>query len=91
MNSQQSNNEPRPANTPQNLLNKYLEITKGTGKLKDFKLKLHIDNTVQPITQPHRRIPFHVRKSVEKELKVLEENDIIEKISGLTPWISPIE
>jgi hypothetical protein len=35
---------------------------------------------------PHRRIPFHVRSDVEKELKRL----IIEKVDGPTPWISPI-
>ena len=31
-----------------------------------------------------------MRKKVEAELKRLEELDIIEKVKGPTPWISPI-
>lgn len=43
-----------------------------------------------PRQQPHRRIPFHVREDVEKELQRLEKLDIIEKVEGPTPWVSPI-
>ena len=53
-------------------------------------VKLPIDPDVQPKQQPHRRIPFHVRQDVEKELERLESLDIIEKVTGLTPWVSPI-
>ena len=60
------------------------------GKIKDMKIKLHIDKEIQPITQRHRRIPFHIRKDVEKELERLENLDVIERIDGPTPWISPI-
>ena len=42
------------------------------------------------VTQPERRIPFHLRTKVAAELKRLEENDIIEVATGPTPWISPI-
>ncbi|CAB4042017.1 Hypothetical predicted protein, partial [Paramuricea clavata] len=62
----------------------------GIGKLTGKTVKLHIDPDVSPKQQPHRRIPFHVRSDVEKELKRLEELDIIEKVDGPTPWISPI-
>lgn len=41
--------------------------------------------------QPQRRIPYHVRKDVARELAKLEEQDIIEKVVDQpTPWISPI-
>ena len=53
-------------------------------------MKLHIDPDVTPRQQPHRRIPFHVREDVEKELNRLEKLDIIETVEGPTPWISPI-
>ena len=62
----------------------------GIGKLTGKTVKLHIDPDVSPKQQPHCRIPFHVRSDVEKELKRLEELDIIEKVDGPTPWISPI-
>ena len=60
------------------------------GRIKGIKVKLHINNDVQPVTQRHRRIPFHIRKDVEKELKRLEDLDVIEQVSGPTPWVSPV-
>ncbi|GFO17915.1 transposon ty3-i Gag-Pol polyprotein [Plakobranchus ocellatus] len=66
------------------------DIFHGFGKLEGINIKLHIDNDVQPKAQTHRRIPYHVRKDVEKELKRLEEQDIIEEVEGPTPWMSPI-
>ena len=57
----------------------------GIGKVRGKVVKLHIDSDVQPKQQPHRRIPFHVRKDVEKELERLEHLDIIEKVTGPTP------
>ena len=60
------------------------------GCLTNFKVKLHVDQDVQPISQPHRRIPFHLRKKVEQKLQELEDNDLIEEVEGPTPWVSPI-
>ena len=58
------------------------------GKLKDVKIKFHVDDRVTPVAQPPRRIPFHVRDQVEKELDRLEQMDVIEKVEGPTPWVS---
>ncbi|KAK3092457.1 hypothetical protein FSP39_003031 [Pinctada imbricata] len=68
----------------------YADRFQGIGKIKGVKVKIHVDESVKPTVQPHRRIPFHLRKKVETELKKLEENDIIEKVEGPTPWVSPI-
>lgn len=72
------------------LVQSYPELFTGIGKLKDFQVKLHIDPDIQPTCQPHRRVPFHVRQKVEAELQKLENDGIIETISGPTPWVSPI-
>ena len=53
-------------------------------------MKIHIDESVKPVAQPHRRIPFHVRKQVEEKLDQLMKDDIIERAEGPTSWISPI-
>ena len=75
----------------QPLTNKEFEsLFGGIGKVKGKVIKLHIDPDVKPKQQPHCRIPFHVRKDVETELKRLEELDIIEPVTGPTPWVSPI-
>ncbi|XP_070579211.1 uncharacterized protein [Ptychodera flava] len=45
----------------------YEDRFRGIGKLKDIQCKLHEDKTVQPVVQPHQRVPFHVRKKTEQE------------------------
>ena len=62
----------------------------GISKVKGKVIKLHIDPDVISKQQPHRRISFQVRKDVEMELKRLEELDIIETVTGPTPWVSLI-
>ena len=72
------------------LAKEYSDLFRGLGKLKNFSVKLHIDKTVTPVAQPHRRIPFHMRKQVEAQLQADIEQDVIEKVEGATPWVSPI-
>ncbi|XP_072048273.1 uncharacterized protein [Amphiura filiformis] len=71
------------------LVQSYDDRFTGLGKLSDTKCKLHVNDDIQPITQPHRRIPFPVRKQVEAELERLKSLDVIEAVSDTpTPWIS---
>ena len=65
-------------------------LFQGIGKMKDVKVTLYEDNSVSPVAQPHHRILYHMRKKVEEELQRLEDLDIIEKVDGPTPWVSPI-
>ena len=62
----------------------------GMGEYKGEPVRIHVDESVRPVAQPHRRIPFHVRKQVENKLRQLESEDIIERAEGPTPWVSPI-
>ena len=78
------------AGTPSGLLAEYDDLFHGLGKLKNYQIKLHIDEEVPPIAQPHRRVPFHVRKQLEEQLRRDEELGVIERIEGPTPWVSPI-
>ncbi len=55
-----------------------------------IQVKIHRDPTVIPVAQPHRRVPFHMRKKVACETNRLEEHDIVEDVSGPTPWVSNI-
>ena len=77
--------------TPMNVSEQFPKLfVDGVGKISDIKIKLHIDPSVQPVSQRHRRIPFHVRKDIEAELDRLEKLGIIEKVDSPTPWVSPI-
>ena len=77
-------------NTPESLKEEFKSLFGGIGKVQNKEVKLHIDPDVTPRQQPHRRIPFHIREDVEKELERLERLDIIEKVEWATPWVSPI-
>ena len=62
-------------------------LYEGVRLLKDFSVKLHIDDSVPPVAKPHRRIPTNLREKVEEKLRQLEKDDI-EKVDGPTPWVS---
>ena len=50
-------------------------------------MKLNIDNSVKPVAQPVRRVPFGVRDKVERKL----ESGIMEEVpEGPTGWVSPL-
>ena len=52
---------------------------------------LDIDESVKPVRQPQRPVPFHLREPVEKELLKQESEGIIERVttkSGPTPWVA---
>ena len=78
--------------TVDDLEQKYPLLCRGIGKLKNFEVKLHIDENVQPVAQAARRIPFHLRKRVAATLRDLESQGIIEPVSvgTSTPWVSPV-
>ena len=58
--------------------------------MANYQIKLHIDENVPPVAQPHRRVPFHVRKQLEEQLRRDEELGVVERIESPTPWVSPI-
>ena len=60
------------------------------GKLKNFQLRIPIDETVKPVIQPIRRIPYHLREKLDRKLNELVDLDIIEPVDGPSQWISPV-
>ena len=74
---------------PVDLIEEYDDLFPGLGKLKNYHVKLHINEDIPPLAQPHRRIPFHERQQLEELLRRDEELGVIERIEGPTPWVSP--
>ena len=75
------------------LIDKYKEslFSGKIGKLRDYKVKLHINENVAPVAQRERRIPFALREKVQKEIEQLEKLGIIEDVTGKpTPWLSQL-
>ncbi|KAM7307639.1 uncharacterized protein ISCGN_011275 [Ixodes scapularis] len=71
--------------TGKSIVESFPNLFKGVGKLREQQIHLFADETVPPIAQPHRRIPFSVRALVETELDRLLSEDIIEPAVGPTP------
>jgi hypothetical protein len=75
----------------EDLFSKYPNLFSGkTGVLKNYEVKLHIDESVRPVYQRLRPVPVHLQQAVESELQRMIEEDIIEPVNGPTPWVSPI-
>ena len=72
------------------LVENFPSVFKGVGVLKDHEVKFHIDETVKPVCQQARPIPFHLREKFLTELGRMEEAGIIEEHTGPTPWLSNI-
>ena len=82
-----------PVNLPPgapDFLKDFPSLTNGMGEYKGEPVRIHVDESIKPVAQPHRRIPFHVRKQVEENLRQLGNDSIIERAEGPTPWVSPI-
>lgn len=78
--------------TTDSIIRKYNDRFVGIGNLRGVQCTLHVDKSIKPVTQQHRRVPFHVRKQTETELKRLQDLDIIEPVGKEpTPWVSPIQ
>ena len=45
---------------------------------------------MRPTAPRHRWVPFHLWPKVEEELRNLEKQGVIEKVTGQTAWMSPL-
>lgn len=72
------------------IVDEYSDLFNGLGKLKGYQVRLHIDESVPPVAQSSRRVPFHVRKDLEEQIRKDEESGVIEKPTGPTPWVSNV-
>ena len=60
--------------TTDEIIGSYQDRLTGLGKLKDFKLELHVDESIKPVTQTARKIMFKIKKQLEHKLKELEDS-----------------
>ena len=63
-----------------NMKTKYPSAFSGLCKLRDYQLRLHIDQSVMPVAQPIRIILFFRRQKVIDKLKKLESLDVTERV-----------
>ena len=75
----------------QDILAKFPEPFKTSlGKLKNHKVKFHVDQSVKPVVQPPRPTPYHLKDRVSKVLDEIIHEDVFEEhpTDQPAPWIS---
>ena len=55
---------------------------------EEYKIK--VDQSVEPVIEPPRRIPLSSQKKMKIELDSMESLNVIEKVTHLTDWVSNI-
>ena len=67
----------------QDIVNSCSDVFKSKGKLH-----LELDESVQPVRLPPRRVPLAVKDKLQAELEILSNMEIIAKVDDPTNWIS---
>ena len=75
-----------PAN--QVYISKFPSLFSGVGKMKNYKVKFHIDPSIPPVAHPKRSAPYHLQEKLDKEIARMEREGVVEDHEGPAPWIS---
>ena len=70
--------------TTTDILDLYSDVFEGLGCITDVFYHIKVDNNAQPIVHPPRKVPVALRSKVQKELKRMEELNVIEKVEEPT-------
>ena len=57
--------------------------TQGGIAAGDFELNLNIDESVTPVAEPCRKVPFKMKTSIKDKIDELEPLDIITKVNAM--------
>ncbi|XP_055522452.1 uncharacterized protein K02A2.6-like [Wyeomyia smithii] len=72
------------------LVEKYANIyDKSIGKIEGLQAKLSLKPNARPVYIEARQVPFSLRDAVEKELDILVQNGVLEKVNH-SRWATPI-
>ena len=69
------------------ILQQYSCVFKGLGCLKQ-PYRIKIDNSVNPVIHPPRRIPAALRDRVKATLDEMEKMEVIRKVDEPTEWVN---
>lgn len=75
--------------THPNLIDNYNDVFEGKGKLGN-EYKIELDETVTPIVNAPRRVPFSLMPELKKKLNSLEKGGQLVKVTEPTEWVSSL-
>ena len=73
----------------EHIMDEYQELFKGLGCVPG-EISIQLRPDAEPVVEPCRKVPFGKLKELEEELKRMEENDVITKITEPTDWVNSL-
>ena len=73
----------------QEIIASKVPLFEGISKLKDYTVKLQHNDSVKPVSEPPRRILYHLKSRIEEVVTDMRNQDVIEElpVGQQTPWI----
>ena len=84
--------EERPSITSkQELMDMYPECFNGTvGCFDDYTYHITLDPEVSPVVHAPRKVPIELKEKLQAELREMESQDIISKVTQPTDWVNSL-
>ena len=84
--------EERPSiRSKQDLMEMYPECFKGTvGCFDDYTYYIALDPKVPPVVHAPRRVPIQLKDKQQAELREMESQDIIARVTRPTDWVNSL-
>ena len=84
--------EERPSITSkQELMDMYPECFNGTvGCFDDYTYHITLDPEVSPVVHARRKVPIELKDKLQAELREMESQDIIAKVTQPTDWVNSL-
>ena len=68
---------------------KYPHLASGkVGKLRDYVVKYYVDESIPPVAEPKRPIPYHLQDEFDREIQCMVKEGICEEHHGPTLRVS---
>ncbi|XP_068726228.1 uncharacterized protein [Montipora capricornis] len=75
--------------TKKEIVDKFADVFSGLDCMKG-EYYIELDDSVQPVIHPPRRIPYSLLGKPKAKLQELEEKDFVQKVNRLTPWVNSL-
>jgi len=75
--------------TKEEILDEFPDVFTGLGCMEG-SYHIELDDTVEPVIHPPRRVPYSLLEKLKEKLQELEEKDVIQKVDRPTPWVNSL-
>ena len=75
--------------TKEEVVEEFPDVLTGLGCMAG-SYHIELDDKVEPVIHPPRRVPYSLLDKLKKKLEELEGKDIIQKVDRPTPWVNSL-